>query len=72
MIASGVQRSKHALHCAQHLAPMTVSSTGGRYHITEPWDKNLVSGQKNPGQNPPDITPQTKAPQAKNPPEQIL
>ena len=36
MMASGVRKSKHALPCAQHPAPMTISSTEGRYGITEP------------------------------------
>ena len=36
MMASGVQRSKHALSCAQHPAPMIISSTEGRNGITEP------------------------------------
>ena len=39
MMASGVQRSKHTLPCAQHPAPMTISSTEGRYGIIEPCNK---------------------------------
>ena len=33
MMQLGVRRSKHALPCAQHPAPMTISSTEGRYGI---------------------------------------
>ena len=36
MMASDVQRSKHALPSDQHPAPMTISSTEARYGITEP------------------------------------
>ena len=35
-MASGVWRSKHALLCVQHPAPLTISSADGRYDIIEP------------------------------------
>ena len=43
MMASGVRRSKHALPCAQHLAPITILSTEGRYGTIEPWEYYHVS-----------------------------
>ena len=43
MMASGVQRIKHALSCAQHPALVTISLTEGRYDITEPWDQYRIS-----------------------------
>ena len=39
MMESGVRKSKHALLYAQHPAPMTISSAGGKYGIIQPWEQ---------------------------------
>ena len=52
MMASGVRRSKHALPCAQHPTPMTISSTEGRYGIIEPWEHYRISTKGGGGVQP--------------------
>ena len=42
VMESGVRRSKHALPCAQHLTPMTISSTEGRYGIIGPYEHHDI------------------------------
>ena len=36
LISSGVWRSKHAMPCAQHPVPMTISSIERKYDVIEP------------------------------------
>ena len=43
VMASGVQRNKYALPCAQHLVPMTISPTEKKYDIFEPWEHCHIS-----------------------------
>ena len=43
VMASGVRRSKHALACAQHPAPVTILSTERRYGIIEPSEHHHIS-----------------------------
>ena len=42
-IISDGWKNKHALPCAQHPAPVTISSTEGRYGIIKPWQHYHIS-----------------------------